>query len=110
MTLDLTQYTKDKVKVVPPTMQAVLVSVEQKTAEDIFGKAAFDPMKIYLRLFVENAEHAVKITQDYAFYDLTELNNTSNLGKFISKYGSLACPQEVTIIKNKSGFFEVALQ
>lgn len=109
MTLDLTQYTKDKVKVVPAAMNAVLVSVEQKTGEDIFGESAYDPHKIYLRLFVENAEHGVKITQDYAFYDLTELNDNSKMGKFIAKYGSLNVPQEVVITKNDAGFFEVAL-
>lgn len=109
MTLDLTQYTKDKVKVVPAAMQAVLINVEKKTGEDIYGKTAYDPLKIYLRLTVENAEHKVKITQDYAFYDLTELNDNSKIGKFISKYGSLNVPQEVTIAKNASGFFEVVL-
>lgn len=110
MELDLTQHTKDNVKQTPNVVEVVLTDVTQKIAEDIYGSKAYDPHKVYLRLTFENAEAKITHTEDYAFYEVGELDDRSKLGKFITKYGDLKVGTKVMLIKNKqTGFYELLL-
>ena len=111
MELNLTEYTKDKVKVAPRVIEAVLIDVKQVLAEDIYGAKAFDPQKIYLRLTFENKEVMDKVHyEDLPFYDISELDNRSKLGKYITKYGDLAIGSKATLLLANTGFYEVMLE
>lgn len=111
MELNLTEYTKDKVKVAPRVIEAVLIDVKQVLAEEIYGAKAFDPQKIYLRLTFENKEIMDKVHyEDLPFYDISELDNRSKLGKYLTKYGDLAIGSKATLLLANNGFYEVMLE
>jgi hypothetical protein len=108
--LDLTQYTKNNVKQAPKVIEAVIIEVKQMTGTEIFGASAYDPHKVHLRVTFENAEANVKQHEDYALYDISELDNRSKLGKFITKYGDLELGTKVTLMLGKTGFYEALLE
>lgn len=107
---DLTQFTKANVKIVPAVIEAVLVDIQELTAEEIFGGKAYEPLKKYLRMSFECAKHDIKTHEDYAFYPIEELNNKSKLGKYVTKYGDLSIGTTVMMLQNDAGFFEVLLE
>jgi hypothetical protein len=109
MELDLSNYTKDKVKVAPKEIEAILINIEQKTAIELYGDTAFDKDKIYLRLTFENEEHNVKQTADFALYDIEELDSRSKLGQYVNKYGDLELKKVVTLRLTTNNFYNVVL-
>jgi len=111
MELDLTQYTKEKLKVLPTTCEAVVIDIKQMVATDIYGESAYDPHKVYLRVFYEAAQHNLKGQDDFALMDVSELDSRSKLGQYINKYGEIAVGQKIIIMQNKvTGFYRVLLQ
>lgn len=110
MTIDLTEYTKEKVKVVPAAMEAVIIDLEVVAAKDVYGEKTKRPDQEMLKISCMNALYNITIYEHYVFYKPEEVTDGSQLGKFLTKYGKLDLGIEVTLIKNEKGFFEIALK
>lgn len=110
MELDLTKYKKENVKVVPTTVEAIVIDIQQMTGAEIFGPTAFDPLKIHLRVIFECDEHNIKSHHDIALQDPDKLDNRSQLGQYVNKYGEIAVGQKIIAMAGKKGFYKVLLE
>jgi len=102
-------YTKEDVKETPDVCEAIIVSIEESTAGQVFGEASKNKERKVFIANYENAEWKIKNHEVFSYFDKSFVPDRSKLGKFISKFGSFKVGTKFKILKTKDGFYKVHL-
>ena len=108
--MDLTNYTKEAVKIMPKTAEAAITDVKVANAVDIFGDKAKNKEQKLLVLTVQNADLKITHEENLNHFEAGEVPDNSKLGKFLLKYGTLAVGSIVKLEKNEKGFWRIAIE
>lgn len=108
--VNLDEFNKTDVKIIPAAFDAIVVETKVIPAEEAYPNSVYNKQgDQVLVISWENADHKIKNTQKYGFIDKEELNDNSKMGKYLSKYGNLKVGMIVQILQNSNGFYEIVL-
>jgi hypothetical protein len=108
--VNLEEFDKTDVKIIPAAFDAVVVETKVIPAEEAYPNSKYnkDGDQV-LVISWENADHKVKNTQKYGYVDKEELNNNSKMGKYLAKYGNFKVGMIVQVFRNSNDFYEISL-
>ena len=102
-------YTELDVKVRPEQLKAVVTNIEEMTASAIYGTETRDPNQKVAKIYYENKEENLTGDEVLVLYPKGSVPDASKLGKYLTKYKTIAVGQVVDLKKNKNGFYELQL-
>lgn len=106
------QYNKEDILETPQTMEVTVIELAIKKGKEIFINKegtvkTDDPEKEFLVLYVQNGDYNFKRDYHIAKYPAGKVPDSSNLGKFIKRYGKLETGMKLSVIKNTEGFYDL---
>jgi len=106
------QYGKEDILETPQTMEVAVTELTIKKGKDIFVDKegtvkTDDPEKEFIVLYVENDTYNFKRDYHIAKYPSGKVPDSSNLGKFIKRYGKLETGMKLSVMKNIHGFYDL---
>jgi len=100
-------YGKEDVKEMPEVCEAIITSIEKKTAEEVYGSDCKFKEKIVFKVSYENTEWKLKSHEIFAFYEKEFVPDKSKLGKFIMKFGEFKVGTKFKLMRKDDGFYKV---
>jgi len=101
------EFNSKQVKITPDEAEAVIISMEIKSALEVYGNRTNDPEGKVLVITWENDKEKLCGEESVGYYEKELLTDNTKLGKMILSYKEIKVGSLIKVKKNASGYYKI---